>query len=158
MTAELSVIETASPAAVTVLVVATVILVAAIVAHRIVWRSSARRHAVVLTALLTIGLCPVMVAAVRLVRVAGLTSLPKSSPDLWADESCPIAGTIPSYRSRAIAHTVAEQRALFIFRACFICRNLACAVDGRRFGEHGPVDSWAACHDPDSAKRENSAL
>lgn len=74
MTAGLSTIETASPTAVAVLVVATVVLLAAIAAQRMIKRSPAAKHAVVLIALLTVGLCPVMVTVARPIGVARLTS------------------------------------------------------------------------------------
>jgi len=68
MTTLLKAIGTVPSAAVGVLFVATVVLLAAIVAHRLLRRSPAGRHAVVLIALLTVGLCPVML---RIARPAG---------------------------------------------------------------------------------------
>src|SRR5215475_2924813 len=73
MTAGFRAVGTGS-SAVEVLVVATVVLLAASMAHRMIKRSPAARHAVVLIALLTVGLCPLMVTIVRPTRVARLTS------------------------------------------------------------------------------------
>ena len=74
MTAGLRAVDAAVPATVAVLVVATAVLLAAIVAHRVVRRYAAARHAVVLIALLTIGLCPLMVTVARPTGVARLTA------------------------------------------------------------------------------------
>ena len=74
MTAALRAVESASPVAMTVLVIATAVLLAAIVAHGTILRSAAARHAVVLVALLTIGLSPLMVTAARLAGAAQFAS------------------------------------------------------------------------------------
>lgn len=71
MTAGLKAVETALPSAMGVSVIATVLLLAAIVVHRMIRWSPAGRHAVLLVALLTVGLCPVMLIATRLVPTAG---------------------------------------------------------------------------------------
>jgi hypothetical protein len=70
------VLEAASPAAMTVLVIATVILLAAIVVHRTLRQSPARRHAVMLVALVAIGLCPVLVVVARLAGTVPWIPLP----------------------------------------------------------------------------------
>src|SRR5271155_280390 len=75
MTAALKAVETATPVAAAVLVVGTVVLFAAIVAYRVVRRSPAAGHAIMMTALLAIGLCPLMVTIARPAGAAGLTSL-----------------------------------------------------------------------------------
>lgn len=74
MTAGFGGVVSVPPAAFAVLVVATVVLLAAIAAHQVIRRSPAARHAVVLIALLTVGLCPLMVTVVRPTGVARLTS------------------------------------------------------------------------------------
>jgi beta-lactamase regulating signal transducer with metallopeptidase domain len=70
------VLEAASPAAMTVLVIATVILLAAIVVHRTIRQSPARRHAVMLVALVAVGLCPVIVVVARLAGMVPWIPLP----------------------------------------------------------------------------------
>jgi beta-lactamase regulating signal transducer with metallopeptidase domain len=74
VTAGLRAFETAFPAAVAVLVVATLVLLAAIAAQSMIRHSPAAKHAVVLIALLTVGLCPVMVTIAPPIGVARLTS------------------------------------------------------------------------------------
>ncbi len=66
MTPWFRILERAFSPAMTMLAVATVVLLAAVVVHRIIGRSAACRHAVLLIALLTVGLCPIMVVTARL--------------------------------------------------------------------------------------------
>ena len=93
MTAGFRAVEIGPPAALQVLVVATVVLLAAIVAHQVIRRSPAARHAVVLIALLTVGLCPPMVTVARPTGVARLTS---SLPN-------PVRFAVPLSRSESVA-------------------------------------------------------
>jgi beta-lactamase regulating signal transducer with metallopeptidase domain len=79
MTACFGILEKAFPPAMTMLVMATVVLLAAIVVHRTISQSPAIRHAVLLIALVTIGLCPIMVVAARLAPARALVFLPNPS-------------------------------------------------------------------------------
>ncbi len=64
--------------AITTLIIASIILLAVIVVHQTISRSSAGRHAIILLALVSIGLCPVMVILAHLINAAALVPLPNS--------------------------------------------------------------------------------
>src|SRR5215472_7188974 len=96
MTAALKAVEAASPVAMTVLVIATLVLLAAIVVHRTILRSAAVRHAVVLMALLTIGLCPLIVIAARLAGTARFTFSPNPILSESFLRRSPSAASLPS--------------------------------------------------------------
>jgi len=67
-------------AALTPLLQATVVLLTALAVHQTAWRSAAARHAVLLWALVTVGLCPVMIVSVGLSGVAAAVSLRNPMP------------------------------------------------------------------------------
>jgi beta-lactamase regulating signal transducer with metallopeptidase domain len=66
----------ASPSAMIFLIIATLLLLAAIMVHRSIRRSPAARHAVMLVTVVTIGLCPVMLLVARLAEVRAQLRLP----------------------------------------------------------------------------------
>lgn len=70
-------LDSVFPLALTVLVLASLVLISAILATLLLRRSAAARHAIVLSALITVGLSPAMVMLARNLGAPHLTSLPK---------------------------------------------------------------------------------
>ena len=70
MTSRFRALGSASPSAIIVLVIVTLLLLAGIVVHRSIRQSPAARHAVMLMALVTIGFCPMMVVVARLASLS----------------------------------------------------------------------------------------
>ena len=76
----LGALEAIVRAELTPLLQATVVLLAALVVHQTLRRSAAARHAVLLWALVTVGLCPVMIVSVGLLGIPAAVSLRNPMP------------------------------------------------------------------------------
>ena len=70
----LSLAESMAPTAMIVLIEVTVVLLGAIVIHEAITRSPAARHALLLWALVAVGLCPAVIVAVTLTGVPAIIS------------------------------------------------------------------------------------
>src|SRR3979409_1128565 len=69
------------PAFLAVLALVTALLIAGLAVQQVIRRSSAARHAVLLWTLIAVGLCPILIAAVRLAAIpAPLVMRPLAKP------------------------------------------------------------------------------
>jgi beta-lactamase regulating signal transducer with metallopeptidase domain len=95
MIARLSFPHVITPAITVALMEATVILFAAIAVHRMVRRSAVSRHAILLWALVAVGLSPVMIAVGSLTRLPALISLRNPLPmdiSFYSEPTGPLPG------------------------------------------------------------------
>jgi beta-lactamase regulating signal transducer with metallopeptidase domain len=122
-------VDTAYLPATTTLVIASIILLAAIVVHQTLSRSSANKHAIMLLAVVTVGLCPVMMALAHLVNAVALVPLPNSLMFAgWVDSFQPAVPFQEGSQSFPLGHPIAA--ALFLLWSAGSLVSLARLIRG----------------------------